>query len=65
MVFPCNYSKRLLGIKDYMAQRFCDGVLVELGGGGVLSHTLNIKYVIQTIAEAVTGIKYQFVLYKA
>jgi hypothetical protein len=36
----------------------------EVYWGGILCHVLNMKGIIQTIAEAVITIKYYFVLYK-
>jgi hypothetical protein len=62
MVFLRDYTVGLLSIEDCVAQR--SGNRVEVYWGRIWCPALNMKSVVQTIAEAVVGIKYNFILCK-
>jgi hypothetical protein len=63
MLLSCDYLEGLLSIKNYVAQR--SDYRVEVYRRVILYHILNMKNIIQTIAKAVSGVEYHFVLCKA
>jgi hypothetical protein len=60
VIFPWDDFGEFLDIESHKAKRSSERVF---GWQGILYHALNMKSIVQTIAEAVTEIKYHFPLY--